>query len=182
MKNKNLPNLITISRIAAALLLIPLRAFSAVFFVVYTYCGISDVLDGALARGLDSASENGARLDSAADIAFYAIMVFKIFPIVRSELTPLIWCIIGAAVLLRVICYITAAVKYRRFAALHTYMNKLTGFLVFSVPYIFLLPFFKWVCLPISIVAVIAAAEELIIHICSNDCSSDVKSIYDWLC
>ena len=94
---KNLPNLITLTRILSAIALLSANAFSDAFFVFYTYCGISDVLDGALARTLHYADEIGAKLDSIADIVFYAAAAFKIFPALRSELTPLIWCIIAAA-------------------------------------------------------------------------------------
>ena len=76
---KHLPNLITLSRLVSALLLMPIRAFSQAFFIVYTYCGVSDVLDGALARRLHCNDEFGARLDSIADIVFYAVTAFKIY-------------------------------------------------------------------------------------------------------
>lgn len=175
---KHLPNLITLSRIASALALLPICAFSKVFFVIYTYCGVSDILDGALARRLHCSGEGGARLDSIADIVFYAVAAFKVCPALCGILTPLIWYIIAAAALLRIISYSAAAIKYRRFASLHTYMNKITGFLVFAVPYIIFLPFAKTFCMIISIAAVIAAAEELIIHVRSGQYCSDRKSIF----
>lgn len=175
---KHLPNLITLSRLVSALALMPVCAFSKAFFVIYTYCGISDVIDGALARRMHCNSEKGAKLDSIADIIFYAVTAFKIFPALCGTLTPLIWCIIAAAALLRIISYLTAAIKYRRFASLHTYMNKLTGFLVFTVPYIIFQPFAKPVCLIISVVAVIAALEELIIHISMSEYNADRKALF----
>ena len=175
---KHLPNLITLSRIVSAIAMLPVQAFSSAFFVLYTYCGISDVLDGFLARRFKLTNENGARLDSIADIVFYAITAFKILPELCGILTAVNWYIIAAAALLRIISYAVAAVKYRRFASLHTYMNKLTGFLVFTVPYIIFQPFAKPVCLIISIVAVIAAAEELIIHIWTNQYVADKKTLF----
>lgn len=175
---KHLPNLITLSRIASSVGLLPVQAFSTAFFVIYTYCGISDVLDGFLARKLHCNHENGARLDSIADIVFYAVTAFKIMPVIYSILTPLIWCIIAATVMLRIISYTTAAVKYRRFASLHTYMNKLTGFLVFTVPYIISLPFSQTACMIISVTAMLAASEELIIHISTYQYCADRKSLF----
>lgn len=86
--------------------------------------------------------------------------------------------IIAAAALLRIISYSAAAIKYRRFASLHTYMNKLTGFLVFTVPYVIFLPFAQLLCLIISAVAVIAAAEELIIHISAGEYNADAKTLF----
>lgn len=175
---KNLPNLITLSRLISAILLMPVRTFSQTFFVVYTYCGVSDVLDGALARRLHCNDEFGARLDSIADIVFYAVTAFKIFPALCSTLTPLIWYVIAATTIIRIISCAVAAIKYRRFASLHTYMNKLTGFLVFTVPYILFFPFAKTACMIISIVAVIAAMEELMIHIRTYQYCADRKSLF----
>lgn len=175
---KHLPNVITLSRIVSALALMPIRAFSQAFFVVYTYCGVSDALDGFLARKLNSANENGARLDSIADIVFYAVTAFKIMPVICSKFTPLIWCIIAAAVMIRIISYAAAAIKYRRFASLHTYLNKLTGFFVFTVPYIIFMPFAESACMIISVVAVLAATEELIIHIRTYQYCADRKTLF----
>ena len=175
---KHLPNLITLSRLVSALLLMPIRAFSQAFFVVYTYCGVSDVLDGALARRLHCNDESGARLDSIADIIFYSVTAFKIIPVLCSKLTPSIWYIITAAVIIRIISYTAAAIKYRRFASLHTYMNKLTGFLVFTVPYILFLPFAESDCMIISVVAVIAAVEELIIHAIADEYIADRRTLF----
>ena len=175
---KHLPNLITLSRLVAALLLMPICAFSQEFFVVYTYCGVSDVLDGFLARKLNLVNENGARLDSIADIVFYAVTAIKIFPVLCSKLTPLTWYIITATVIIRIISYTVATIKYRRFASLHTYMNKLTGFLVFTVPYILFLPFAESDCMIISVVAVIAAVEELIIHAIADEYIADRRTLF----
>lgn len=177
---KHLPNLITLSRIVSALALLPIHAFSQAFFVIYTYCGVSDVLDGALARVLHSADENGARLDSISDIVFYAVAAFKILPVLCSKLTPLIWCIIASSALLRMISYAVAKIKYHRFASLHTYMNKLTGVLVFIVPYIIFLPFAGPACLIISVMAVLASAEELLIHMSAGEYNADRKTLFEY--
>lgn len=175
---KHLPNLITLTRIVSAIALLPIHAFSYTFFVFYTYCGIADVLDGALARRLHSADENGARLDSIADIVFYAVTAFKIMPALCSTLTPFIWCIITAVAVLRIISYSAAARRYHCFASLHTYMNKMTGFLVFTVPYIIFQPFAKSACMIISVVAVLAAAEEFMIHVSVDEYNADRKSLF----
>lgn len=175
---KNLPNLITLSRLVSAILLMPICAFSQAFFAIYTYCGISDILDGALARKLHCNDEFGARLDSIADIVFYAVTAFKILPVLCSKLTPSIWYIVIATVIIRIISYTVAAIKYRRFASLHTYMNKLTGFLVFTVPYILFLPFAESDCMIISVVAAIAAMEELIIHAIADEYIADGRTLF----
>ncbi len=174
---KHLPNIITLSRIASAVALIPIQTFSLMFFVVYTYCGVSDVLDGLFARRLNYDSEIGARLDSIADIVFYAVTAIKIFPALCDILESLHWCIIAVVVILRLACYAVAYVKYHCFASLHTYLNKLTGLLIFTIPYIIFQPFAKLICLIICVVAVIAATEELLIHICAYQYCANRKTL-----
>lgn len=50
------------------------------FFVLYILCGISDVLDGLIARALHTESEIGATLDSVADLIFAIMYIIKILP------------------------------------------------------------------------------------------------------
>ncbi len=174
---KHLPNIITMSRIVSAIALMPIQTFSLTFFVIYTYCGVSDVLDGLFARKLHCDSEIGARLDSIADIVFYAVTAIKILPALCNILVPLHWCLIAVVVILRLACYAVACVKYHCFASLHTYLNKLTGFLIFTIPYIIFQPFAKLICLIICIVAVVAAVEELVIHICAYQYCANRKTL-----
>ena len=57
-------NLITGTRIlcSAALLICP--AFSASFYVLYLMAGLTDMIDGAVARMTGTTSEFGAKLDT----------------------------------------------------------------------------------------------------------------------
>ena len=54
---------------------------SPMFFAIYALTGLTDVLDGWIARKMGSASQFGAKLDSVADLIFYAVMLIMIFPI-----------------------------------------------------------------------------------------------------
>ena len=58
------------------------------------------------------------------------------------------------------------------------YTNYLTGFLIFTVPYIIAQPFAKHLCILISVVAVFAALEGLIIHISRDQYCPDVKTLF----
>lgn len=175
---KHLPNIITLSRILSAVALIPTHAFSLMFYILYTYCGLSDVLDGLLARSLHYESEHGARLDSVADIVFYAVTAIKILPVLCKTLMPLHWNIITVVVILRLACYTVALIKYHCFAPLHTYLNKLTGLLIFTIPFIIFQPLAKVICLIICVVAMVAAAEELVIHISAYRYCANRKTLF----
>jgi CDP-diacylglycerol--glycerol-3-phosphate 3-phosphatidyltransferase len=66
-------NVITGLRIlvSAALLFCPV--FSPIFYVLYLIAGLSDMVDGIIARKTNSASEFESRFDSIADYIFVAV-------------------------------------------------------------------------------------------------------------
>ena len=53
---------------------------SVVFWLIYGFCGISDIADGWLARKLKCVTKTGALLDSVADICFVACCAWKLLP------------------------------------------------------------------------------------------------------
>ena len=69
-----LPNVITLLRIAGSLGLLLSDVTEVMFWIIYYgLCGISDIADGWLARRLKCVTKTGALLDSLADICFVAI-------------------------------------------------------------------------------------------------------------
>lgn len=115
--------------------LILMEPLTPLFITVYTLTGVTDVLDGAIARKYGTTSELGAKLDSIADLLFYTLILIMIFPIMWVTLPKKNWVMVAAILTVRGVSYGMAAVKYHRFAAMHTYMNKATGLMVFGVPY-----------------------------------------------
>lgn len=174
---KFIPNLITSLRIIGAIGLIFTEQLSPLFFVIYTLAGLSDALDGWIARSTHTTSKAGAVLDSIADLLFYAVMVLKIFPTLWEVLPRVIWFGVLFVLLLRLVSYLVAGIKFRKFAALHTYMNKVTGMLVFLIPYMILLPVGTAYCWFSCGVGILASVEELLIHILRKEYSGEVKTI-----
>lgn len=174
----NVPNIITFLRIVLALSLIAIKPRSDLFFLMYAITGITDMLDGWIARKTHTESELGARLDSIADIVFYGVTALKIIPSLLNVLEPFVWGIIAVVLILRIVSYVIAGIKYHQFASLHTYMNKLTGFLIFTIPYIISQSFAMQAYMIISVVAVLASLEELIIHITENQYCADRKTFF----
>ena len=87
----NMADTITSVRMAASLLLLFLPLRSAWFLTVYTLAGLTDALDGWLARKTGTASDFGARLDSMADLLFYAVLLFRLFPVLWRTLPAAVW-------------------------------------------------------------------------------------------
>ncbi len=129
---KHPANHITFSRIAVSILLLLTDAFSVSFFILYVYCGISDMADGVIARKTDTASQRGANLDSAADIVFVAVCAVKIFPAIRLSYWVWIW--IAVIVLIKLTNLISGFVCHKKSVFLHTVSNKVTGLLLFLLP------------------------------------------------
>ncbi len=172
-----LPNIMTVFRICGSVSLIFIKPLTVAFFIIYTLSGISDVLDGWIARRYHVTSELGTKLDTIADFAFYTVMLLKILPLLKEILAREIWVFVSVIILIRIISYSLAAIKYHRLATLHTYLNKLTGITLFLVPYFIKLPFGNIICIIACSVAGIAAIEELIIHLSSKSYDSSKKSL-----
>ena len=73
----DMANTITFFRMAASIVLLFCPVFSPVFYVFYIAAGLSDMLDGFMARKTDTASELGARLDTIADFVFVAVCLIR---------------------------------------------------------------------------------------------------------
>jgi len=164
-ENWTLPNAITTLRIVGTAGLMFISPLSTAFYVVYSLTGLTDLLDGWIARKTHTTTKLGAKLDSIADLLFYLVMLLRILPVLYKLLSTDIWYFVGAIVLLRVVSYGTAAIKYRQFASLHTPLNKITGFAMFCVPYALQTTFAVPVCWIVCGLSGVSSAHELILHI-----------------
>ena len=122
---KYLPNALTLLRIVLCVPLLFLRPFSVWFFVLYTICGISDMLDGYLARRLGCAGPAGARLDSAADFTFAVVLMFRLIPAMNLPVWLFWW--VAGILLVKFSTLAAGYVRYKQVAFLHTYANKAAG-------------------------------------------------------
>ena len=132
LTKKQFPNIITACRMvfSAAILLCPV--FSPAFWTLYIAAGLSDMLDGALARKFNAVSHSGEKLDTAADVVFVAVCLIKLLPAVALPLWLLVWT--GMIALIRIINVISGFILRKQFVTLHTAANKLTGALLFVLP------------------------------------------------
>jgi len=175
---RQLPNIITALRIVGTAALLLIEPFSAPFIVVYTLSGVSDVLDGWIARKFRLSSDLGAKLDSAADLLFYSVMIIRIFPVLWAELPRWIWNLVFTVVAIRLASYATAAIRFRRFASLHTYMNKLTGLIIFALPYVIKTAAATPYCIFLAIVSGFGSLEELIMHATAKEYDPSRHSLF----
>ena len=126
---KRIPNLLSMSRIALCLPLLLVDAMTLPFWVLYLIAGLTDMLDGFLAKRWGVESKFGARLDSLADFVFVLTVGYKLFPWLKLPAT--LWMMTGLIALVKIINAICSYVVKHRIEYLHTKANKLTGFLLF---------------------------------------------------
>lgn len=173
---KNIPNLITISRILGTVVLLFIRPFSALFFIIYIWCGISDVLDGMVARKMNLASKKGQILDSIADFLMVTLLLLVFVLNLKLPLWGIYW-VVSIAVI-RLTSLSVGFMRYRQLAFLHTYANKLTGGALFCFPVLYVgLGLYTTIIL-LCFIASISAIEELIINIISKKLWRDIKSVF----
>ena len=145
----HLPNVISVLRIAGSLGLLFCDVKGWPFWSLYALCGLSDILDGWLARRLHAESKTGAILDSVSDIVFVACCTISLLPVLEIPMWLWIWA--GVIVIIKIVNQISSLVVCKRFCFPHTLANKLTGFLLFLM-----VPTMFWSMIPISIVASLA--------------------------
>lgn len=187
MKNKNtnntqkiitVPNLLTVARIIGSAVLLLVAPFTAAFYIIYTLTGVTDALDGYIARKTHTESELGSRLDSISDLTFYSCLAIRIFPTLTEVLPNAIWYTLYTVLAVRALSYLTAYLKFGRFAAVHTYLNKLTGLMVFFIAYVITTPAAIPYCWAAVTVAGVSSVEELFIHITSKKYSPERKYFF----
>ena len=159
-------NVITLIRMGLAISLLFIKKYSISFLIIYTICGFTDILDGYIARRTKTESNFGAKLDTISDLLFFIVMFIIMFDIFIKDIIFIVFIIIIS--LIRILSIIIALKKYNKFAILHTYTNKLTGLILFFIPYFIYLDGANIVIYIIGVIALFSSIEELAINIKSK--------------
>ena len=164
---KHIANIITGSRIVFSLPLLFIPLSSALFYILYLFCGLTDMIDGTIARKTDAVSNFGARLDTASDFVFMAVCVVKLLPFIN--LSTWLWIWIAVIAIIKVINIVLGFVLRKKLVALHTVLNKTTGLLLFLLPLTlqFIVPAYSFPV--VCTIATIAAIGESYYIIRVND-------------
>lgn len=153
----NLANGITFLRILCSLALLFCKPLSPPFYALYAVAGLSDILDGRIARKTNTATKFGAKLDTFADIVFTAICLIKLLPVLDVPVWFYIW--------IAVIAFIKAAniaagyIRQKEFISVHSVINKLTGGILFVFPLTL-----TWIDLRYSAAVVCAVATTAAVY------------------
>jgi len=109
---KHLPNIITALRIAGSIGLLFCNTNGWMFWTLYVFCGISDMIDGWLARRLHAESKTGSILDSIADLSFVVCCAIKLLPIL--SIPPWLWIWAGIIVIIKIVNQISSLIIIKK--------------------------------------------------------------------
>ena len=158
MMKSIIANLLTSCRIILSLIMLLFPVFSLGFYFCYLLAGITDMLDGMIARNLGVESEFGEKLDTIADFIFVISALYKLLPV--TEIRMGIWIWIGVIAVIKVINIISGFVTQKRFVAVHSWTNKITGLVLFVLPFSFSVIDIKYSSVVVCLLATFAAVQE----------------------
>lgn len=141
--------------------------------------GLTDVLDGPVARMTQRSSRYGSQLDTVADILLMGSIVIwmaMLYPeFFRDNVLPLlVWITIGSA------SVVVTLIRFGRVADLHLYSAKVAGVVgyVFAV-WLFVLGDYSPVLFAVAIgLAIIAATETFLVALTRDQVDERIGSIF----
>ena len=157
-KYLTLANCITSTRLFGAIILIFLEPLSLPFFIVYSISGLSDAIDGFVARKTNGTTEFGSKLDSVSDLSFYFVSFVKVLPFLFEQLPSVIWIFVWPIIGLRILLYILNALIFKQLLSSHNLLNKVTNVMLFFIPFMIntdYLIYYAWMLAGVAIVALI---------------------------
>jgi len=156
---KYIANIITGSRVAFSLPLLFIPLSSALFYILYLFCGLTDMIDGAIARKTGAVSKFGARLDTVADFVFMFVCSIKILPIMHIPAWLWVWIIIVA--LIKIFNIALVFIQKKKLLSIHSVLNKTTGVALFLLPLSLAFVETTYSVATICVLATIAVMQEV---------------------
>jgi len=178
----SIPNLLSLLRLT----LVPVLAIAAVlneavlFLLILAISLFSDMLDGYFARKLKQVTELGARLDSWADMATYAIMIVGLYVMWPAVFDQQFFYLVAASVSY-VLPVVIALFRFGDFPSYHTWGAKLAALLIAPAFYLLLLNDQQLLFRAVIIFHVVVALEEVAITFALKKSETNVASILSLL-
>ena len=155
---KQIANIITSCRILGSIGLLFCPVFSDGFYVLYLFCGLTDMVDGSIARKTGTVSSFGARLDTVADFLFVIASFVKLVPVIRIPVWICGWAAVIAVV--KLVNLVWGSTQMKQMPSLHTIANKATGLCLFLLPLTMSFVDLRYTAPVVCAIATIAAIQE----------------------
>ena len=155
---KQIANIITSCRILGSIGLLFCPVFSDVFYVLYLFCGLTDMVDGSIARKTGAVSSFGARLDTVADFLFVIASFVKLVPVIRIPVWIWVWTAVIAVV--KLVNLVWGFTQMKQMPSLHIIANKATGLCLFLLPLTMSIVDPRYTAPVVCVIATISAIQE----------------------
>lgn len=156
---RHIANIITGCRIFGSALLLFFPVFSVQFYILYLFCGFTDMIDGTIARKTNSTSEFGSRFDTVADFVFVAVSLIKILPVI--QLPKFLWIWLSIIAIIKFSNIMMGIIYKKKLISSHTIMNKITGMLLFLLPLTLHIIELKYSSVVVCSIATFSAIQEV---------------------
>jgi len=103
--------------------------------VLYVIAGLTDMIDGPIARKTKNTSVFGANLDAAADLLFALTVLVRVVP--QIDIYPWIFVWIVLAIGIKFVSLFISYLRHKEFVMLHTYAIKFVVLLCFLLPLVY---------------------------------------------
>lgn len=173
---KYFADIVTSSRIVLAIALFFFTDITAPYLIIYFICGITDAIDGPIARKLQTVSEHGALLDTIGDVLTY-VSFAKIM--IAKQAIPawiIIWFVSAAVGIL--LSGLIAQVRFGKFYVVHSLFGKVMGFFAFLLPYAAYFDKTILCCCAVCTAATISAVESCVIQLALSEFNPDVMALH----
>ena len=155
---KQIANIITSCRILGSIGLLFCPVFSDGFYVLYLFCGLTDMVDGTIARKMGAASTFGAKLDTVADFLFVIASFVKLVPLIRIPVCIWVWAAVIA--MGKLVTLVWGFTQMKQMPSLHTIANKATGLCLFLLPPTMSFVDLRYTAPVVCVIATIATIQE----------------------
>ena len=183
---RQIPNILSVSRVPLSISLIPLARHPIAFLGVYIVTGLTDVLDGWLARRYHWETKLGAKIDASADFVMMFSLLAVVFGVVRLKLARYVLAAMGFVVAIKAFNLVFTKIRHRQWATMHTLANKYTAlpiYLIIPVCVLFqsssrLMGIVNVLCLIMMCTVFLANLEETLLIAHMRDYDLDMKSLW----
>ena len=155
---KHIANTLSGSRIIFSLPLLFIPLSSVWFYILYLFCGLTDMIDGTIARKTGAFSKFGSRLDTVSDFVFMLVCGIKILPLIHIPVWIWMWIILIA--LAKMFNVVLCFIHKKKLISIHSVLNKITGFALFLLPLTLIFVETAYSVSAICLLATLAVTQE----------------------
>jgi len=174
-----IPNGLSLSRLVLlpVLYVFVFRGMNTAFVIGYALLGVTDYLDGLIARKFDQKSDVGKALDSIADLPFYistAYFMARLFPHYLQPNRILLYVFFGVLAA----SFIISGIRWKKPVLMHTFVMRKNAVLVYLC---MLLSFYVNTTIFIAVILVIymvGLTESIIIFLTHPEADQDSLSMF----